>query len=60
MEFLSLGQGCRGAQLQMVLASVAEGNTEAQTWAFAHPEDALLVLLWDKGNNVFYLLGAPP
>jgi RimJ/RimL family protein N-acetyltransferase len=61
MEYLSMDQGCRGAQLEMILASVAEGNTEAQTWAFAHPDDAaLFVLLWDKGNNVFYLFGALP
>ncbi|MFO7918173.1 MAG: GNAT family N-acetyltransferase [Anaerolineae bacterium] len=60
MEYLSLDQGCRSAQLEMVLASVAEENTEAQTWVFSHSDNALLVLLWDKGNNVFYLFGTPP
>ncbi len=60
MEHLSRAQTTRNTQLQMVLASVAEGNTEAQTWAFSRSDNALLVLLWDKGNNVFYLLGAPP
>mgnify|MGYP006300218711 CR=1 FL=1 len=48
------------AQLQIVLASVTEGNTAARLWALSRPDKKLLVLLWDKGNNVFYLFGAPP
>lgn len=46
-----------GAQLDMVLASVAEGNTEAQFWRTSQPDDEVICLLWDKGNNVFYLSG---
>jgi RimJ/RimL family protein N-acetyltransferase len=39
-----------GAQLEMVLASVRAGNTAARLWT----GDGL-ALLWDQGNNVFYL-----
>lgn len=44
-----------GAQAQMVIASVAEDNTAAQCWAGGRAED--VALLWDKGNEVFYLAG---
>ena len=43
-------------QAEMVLASIIEENTRAQLWVAAEPEDGL-ALLWDKGNNVFYLSG---
>lgn len=46
-----------GPQLSMVLASVVEGNTEAQLWYTSQPENNGVCLLWDKGNNVFYLSG---
>jgi RimJ/RimL family protein N-acetyltransferase len=46
-----------GSQLGMVLASVVEGNTEAQFWYTPQPEKNVVCLLWDKGNNVFYLAG---
>jgi len=42
-----------GPQLEMTLASIAEGNTPARLWA----GDGT-ALLWDQGNNVFYLAGA--
>jgi RimJ/RimL family protein N-acetyltransferase len=46
-----------GPQPGMVLASIVEGNTEAQLWYSSLPENNLVCLLWDKGNNVFYLSG---
>jgi RimJ/RimL family protein N-acetyltransferase len=46
-----------GPQPGMVLASVVEGNTEAQLWYASQPDNHIVCLLWDKGNNVFYLSG---
>jgi GNAT superfamily N-acetyltransferase len=46
-----------GSQPDMVLASVVEGNTEAQLWYTSQPDNNVVCLLWDKGNNVFYLSG---
>lgn len=46
-----------GPQPSMVLASVVEGNTEAQLWYTSQPDNNVVCLLWDKGNNVFYLSG---
>jgi GNAT superfamily N-acetyltransferase len=46
-----------GPQLEMVLASVVEGNTDAQFWCTLQPDNNVICLLWDKGNNVFYLSG---
>ena len=46
-----------GPQPGMVLASVVEGNTEAQLWYASQPDKNVICLLWDKGNNVFYLSG---
>ena len=46
-----------GPQPGMVLASVVEGNTEAQLWYASQPDNNIVCLLWDKGNNVFYLSG---
>ena len=42
-------------QLAMVVASIAAGNTAGQLWVGEQGDTALL---WDKGNNVFYLAGA--
>ena len=44
-------------QAEMVLASVVEGNSEAQLWKATQPGHEAALLLWDKGNNVFYLSG---
>lgn len=46
-----------GSQPSMVLASVVEGNTGAQLWYTYQPDNNVVCLLWDKGNNVFYLSG---
>ena len=46
-----------GSQPGMVIASVVEGNTEAQFWHTPQPDHNVVCLLWDKGNNVFYLSG---
>ena len=51
------GKYFRGPQPRMVLASVVEGNTEAQLWCASQPDNHVVCLLWDKGNNVFYLSG---
>ena len=46
-----------GSQPEMVLASVIDGNTEAQLWYTPQPDSNVVCFLWDKGNNVFYLSG---
>jgi len=46
-----------GSQPEMVLASVIDGNTEAQLWYTPQPDNNGVCFLWDKGNNVFYLSG---
>lgn len=46
-----------GSQPEMVLDSVVEGNTVAQLWHISQPDNNVVCLLWDKGNNVFYLSG---
>jgi RimJ/RimL family protein N-acetyltransferase len=43
-----------GPQLEMVVASVTEGNTGGQLWVGEQPTGDVVALLWDKGNNVFY------
>jgi GNAT superfamily N-acetyltransferase len=47
-----------GPHLAMVAASIAAGNTAAQLWEADQPSIGATILLWDKGNNVFYLGGA--
>ena len=44
-------------QLDMVIASMAEGNTRGQLWRSMPADNNIVCLLWDKGNNVFYLSG---
>jgi RimJ/RimL family protein N-acetyltransferase len=46
-----------GSQPSMVLASVVEGNTDAHLWYTSQPDNNVVCLLWDKGNNVFYVSG---
>jgi GNAT superfamily N-acetyltransferase len=46
-----------GSQPEMVLASVMDGNTEAQLWYTPQPDNNAVCFLWDKGNNIFYLSG---
>ena len=46
-----------GPHLAYVLASIAAGNTAAQVWEIAQTAAPPLLLLWDQGNNVFYLAG---
>jgi RimJ/RimL family protein N-acetyltransferase len=46
-------------QAQMVLESIVDGNTESHFWAVADTGDDDAVLLWDKGNIIFYLAGNP-
>jgi hypothetical protein len=47
----------QGPQLEMVLASVADENSKAQLWMAIQAANNVVGLLWDKGNNVFYLSG---
>lgn len=44
-------------QLEIILDSIAEGNTRAALWRSIQPQNDITLLLWDKGNNVFYLSG---
>ncbi len=46
-----------GLHLEMVLASIVAGNTGGHLWEIPQPDALPLLLLWDKGNNVFYLAG---
>jgi len=50
-----IGDQFSDPQVSMVLASYREGNTRAQLWR--NTKNSKLYLLWDKGNNVFYLSG---
>ena len=44
-------------QLDVVLSSIVRGNTRAQFWRSILSKGCIVYLLWDKGNNVFYLTG---
>ena len=44
-------------QLDMVLSSIAQGNNRARFWRSISPKGCIVYLLWDQGNNVFYLNG---
>ena len=46
-----------GPQLDLVLASMIAGNTAGQLWEIPEQGASPLLLLWDQGNNVFYLAG---
>ncbi|HEU4321873.1 MAG TPA: GNAT family N-acetyltransferase [Roseiflexaceae bacterium] len=48
-----------GPHLEMVTASILAGNTAGQLWEIAQGAAGPLLLLWDGGNNVFYLGGRP-
>ena len=47
----------QGAHLDMVFASIEEGNTTGHLWMGEHQRTAPMALLWDQGNNVFYISG---
>ncbi|MEA3440661.1 MAG: GNAT family N-acetyltransferase, partial [Chloroflexota bacterium] len=44
-------------QLEMVFASIIEGNTVGELWVTGSQTARCRALLWDQGNNVFYLYG---
>ena len=44
--------------LELVMASIAAGNTAAQLWEAEQASESAVALLWDKGNNVFYFSGS--
>jgi GNAT superfamily N-acetyltransferase len=46
-----------GPHTALVIASIAAGNTAARLWVSGQPAAGAIVLLWDKGNNVFYFGG---
>jgi RimJ/RimL family protein N-acetyltransferase len=49
-----------GPHLQMVLDSMLAGNTAGELWNVAQNGEPPLLILWDKGNDVFYLAGDGP
>jgi GNAT superfamily N-acetyltransferase len=53
----SLEAAFPGPHLRLVLASILAGNTAGQLWQVAHAPEPSALLLWDKGNNVFYFAG---
>jgi RimJ/RimL family protein N-acetyltransferase len=46
-----------GPHLELVMASIAAGNSAAQLWEAEQAGQPAVALLWDKGNNVFYFSG---
>lgn len=46
-----------GAHAELVTASIIAGNTAGQLWTLDQPAAPPVVLLWDQGNNVFYVAG---
>ncbi|HLJ67074.1 MAG TPA: GNAT family N-acetyltransferase [Chloroflexota bacterium] len=46
-----------GAHLELVLDSITTGNTGARLWEIQQEGAPSLFLLWDQGNDVFYLAG---
>lgn len=56
-QLSSLGALFPGEQLAMVRAAIVAGNTAGRLWLY-FGEDGKTGLLWDQGNNVFYLGGA--
>lgn len=46
-----------GPHLAMVTASILAGNTLGQLWKVDQGRAEPLLLLWDRGNKVFYLTG---
>jgi RimJ/RimL family protein N-acetyltransferase len=46
-----------GPQAMLATASLAAGNTAGHLWEFSQPVGDNMLLLWDKGNNVFYIAG---
>src|SRR4051812_5004875 len=46
-----------GPHAELVRDSIAASNTAAQLWEAPQATGQAAVLLWDKGNNVFYLAG---
>ena len=45
------GECFPGPQPELVVASVAEGNTGGQLWVNVQPKGETVALLWDKGNK---------
>jgi len=46
-----------GPHLDLALASMVAGNTAGHLWEIPREDASPLLLLWDQGNNVFYLAG---
>lgn len=46
-----------GRQLEMVVGSIADKNTCGRLWTYAPDDPGVFTLLWDQGNNNFYLTG---
>jgi hypothetical protein len=46
-----------GPRAEMVLASIEAGNTDALLWEIPQAGAEPILVLWDQGNDVFYLAG---
>ncbi len=49
-----------GSQLDMVVKSITAENTRGRLWTCDPAAPAALSVLWDQGNNKFYLTGHSP
>ena len=55
-ELSQLQDDFAGGQLEMVTRAIACGNTRGRLW-LSRGSGPLLAMLWDQGNNVFYIRG---
>jgi GNAT superfamily N-acetyltransferase len=46
-----------GRRPQLALASIIAGHTDGRLWRYAPLDAPPFYILWDQGNNVFYLAG---
>jgi RimJ/RimL family protein N-acetyltransferase len=47
----------QGSQLRMVISSILSANTIGRLWTYGAASSCKFAMLWDQGNNVFYLSG---
>ena len=52
-----LGSLFPGRQLEMVMDSILDGSTRGRLWTINPDDPRAVSLLWDQGNNKFYLSG---
>ena len=56
-QLTNYGHLFQGEHLDMVFASIEEGNTPGHLWMGESQLTDPMALLWDQGNNVFYISG---